>query len=73
MTTSNGTGRAGAATHRVVRNDEGQYSTWPAFRGLPVGWSDEGPAATREECLARIDAAWRDMRPASLRAAARGT
>ena len=73
MTASDGAARASAATHRVVRNGEGQYSIWPAYRALPAGWTEDGTAATRDECLARIDAAWRDMRPASLRATARGT
>lgn len=55
----------------VVRNDEEQYSIWPAERALPAGWQDAGFAGTREECLAHIDVVWTDMRPRSVREAAR--
>ncbi|MEH0823921.1 MULTISPECIES: MbtH family protein [unclassified Micromonospora] len=51
----------------VVRNDEEQYSIWPADRALPAGWHDAGFAGTREECLAHVDAVWTDMRPRSVR------
>ncbi|MET9522745.1 MbtH family protein [Streptomyces coeruleorubidus] len=53
--------------YRVVLNAEEQYSIWPAGRELPAGWSAEGTQGTREECLARIDEVWTDMRPLSLR------
>ncbi|MEU6908820.1 MbtH family NRPS accessory protein [Streptomyces coeruleorubidus] len=53
--------------YRVVLNAEEQYSIWPAVRELPAGWSAEGTQGTREECLARIDEVWTDMRPLSLR------
>ncbi|HEY0638140.1 MAG TPA: MbtH family NRPS accessory protein [Pseudonocardiaceae bacterium] len=52
---------------RVVRNDEEQYSVWWADRDLPAGWEPEGFEGTREECLARINEVWTDMRPRSLR------
>ncbi|MET7950179.1 MbtH family protein [Micromonospora sp. NPDC005324] len=54
----------------VVRNDEEQYSIWPAGRDLPAGWYDVGFAGTREECLAHIDTVWIDMRPRSVRESA---
>ncbi|MEE1738091.1 MbtH family NRPS accessory protein [Streptomyces sp. BE147] len=53
--------------YRVVLNTEEQYSIWRAGRELPAGWSAEGTEGTREECLARINDVWTDMRPASLR------
>ncbi|MGO4460103.1 MbtH family NRPS accessory protein [Streptomyces sp. NBC_00925] len=53
--------------HRVVLNDEEQYSIWWADRDLPAGWHAEGTEGTREECLARITELWTDLRPASLR------
>ncbi|MCJ1678506.1 MbtH family NRPS accessory protein [Streptomyces sp. APSN-46.1] len=53
--------------HRVVLNDEEQYSLWWADRELPAGWHAEGTEGTREECLARIAEVWTDMRPLSLR------
>ncbi|MGW0548471.1 MbtH family protein [Streptomyces altiplanensis] len=55
------------AVYRVVLNDEEQYSIWQAGRALPAGWSAEGTEGTREECLARINDVWTDMRPLSLR------
>lgn len=53
----------------VVVNDEGQYSIWPATRALPPGWREEGTRGSREECLARVEEIWTDMRPLSLRRA----
>lgn len=55
--------------HWVVRNDEEQYSVWPADLELPAGWSVAGPEASREECLDYIEKVWTDMRPKSLRVA----
>lgn len=54
---------------RVVRNDEEQYSLWPARRDLPAGWLDVGVGGTEEECLAYIETVWTDMRPRRLREA----
>jgi MbtH protein len=52
---------------QVVRNDEEQYSIWPADEDPPPGWHAEGTAGTDEECLDHIDAVWTDMRPRSAR------
>lgn len=52
----------------VVRNDEEQYSVWPADRDLPAGWVAEGGPGSREQCLAHVERVWTDMRPRSLRA-----
>ena len=54
-------------TYRVVRNDEDQYSIWPADRDNPPGWHDEGRTGTREQCLDHIAEVWTDMRPRSVR------
>ena len=51
----------------VVVNDEEQYSVWPAAGEPPAGWRQIGEPGTKEECLARIDELWTDMRPLSLR------
>ncbi|MFG2058174.1 MbtH family protein [Micromonospora sp. NPDC048930] len=53
----------------VVRNDEEQYSIWPADRELPAGWHDAGFTGARADCLAHVDEVWTDMRPRSLREA----
>jgi MbtH protein len=53
--------------YQVVLNDEEQYSIWAEGREIPAGWRAEGTAGSREECLARIDEIWTDMRPLSLR------
>lgn len=58
---------ANEAKHRVVINDEEQYSIWWAERALPPGWREAGFAGTREACLAHIESVWTDMRPLSLR------
>jgi len=51
---------------KVVVNDEGQYSIWPADRENALGWRDGGNSGTKEECLAYIKEVWTDMRPLSL-------
>ena len=53
--------------HRVVVNDEEQYSIWPQHKRNAPGWQDAGFAGTREECLDHIERVWRDLRPRSLR------
>jgi MbtH protein len=53
--------------YRVVINDEGQYSIWPAERSNPLGWNDAGKSGRKDECLAYIKEVWTDMRPLSLR------
>lgn len=52
---------------KVVVNDEGQYSIWPAYKEEPLGWHYAGKTGTKEECLAYIKEVWTDMRPKSLR------
>jgi MbtH protein len=55
------------ASYKVVVNDEGQFSTWPAERENPVGWRDGGRNGSKAECLAHIKEVWTDMRPIALR------
>ena len=58
-----------ARAYVVVRNDEDQYSIWPAFRNIPEGWHDEGVTGPNPVCLEYIEQVWTDMRPRSLRLA----
>ncbi len=53
--------------YRVVRNDEDQYSLWPADATPPLGWFIAGPAGSKARCLEHIARVWTDMRPKSLR------
>lgn len=55
------------ATFKVVINAEEQYSIWPAGRENALGWRNADFQGTKEECLARIEQLWTDMRPLSLR------
>jgi len=55
------------AQHRVVSNDEGQYSYWPVERPLPAGWYDVGIAGSKQDCLSYIERVWQDQLPRSLR------
>jgi MbtH protein len=50
----------------VLVNEEGQYSLWPAFLDVPLGWTATGPRGRRQTCLDWIDEHWTDMRPLSL-------
>jgi MbtH protein len=54
-------------TFRVVCNDEGQYSVWPADLAMPPGWRQTGFQGAKADCLAHIDEVWTDLRPRSLR------
>lgn len=57
------------AEHKVVVNDEDQYSIWPSDRAAPAGWRETGFSGDREQCLEHIESVWTDMRPRSLREA----
>ncbi len=61
--------REDTTIYEVVKNDEDQYSIWPADRELPAGWNTAGKSGTKAECLAFIEEVWTDMRPVSLREA----
>jgi MbtH protein len=54
-------------TFNVVINGEEQYSIWPEYKALPLGWRKEGFSGARRDCLDYIDRVWTDMRPKSLR------
>ena len=53
--------------YRVVVNHEEQYSIWPEWKEIPVGWRDAGMIGRKAECLAHVEKVWTDMRPLSLR------
>jgi MbtH protein len=53
--------------YKVVVNHEEQYSIWPAYRELPLGWKEAGKEGKKQECLAYIEEVWTYMRPLSLR------
>ena len=53
--------------YRVVVNHEEQYSIWPDFKEIPLGWRDVGRKGPKDDCLAYIKEVWTDMRPLSLR------
>jgi MbtH protein len=59
--------REDTTIYKVVLNHEEQYSIWPADRENAPGWNDEGVSGSKQECLARIEEVWTDMRPLSLR------
>ncbi|OLF14180.1 hypothetical protein BLA60_03260 [Actinophytocola xinjiangensis] len=52
---------------QVVRNDEEQYSIWPAGDAPPPGWHPVGFAGSEQECLDHIASVWTDIRPRSAR------
>lgn len=53
----------------VVMNHEEQYSIWPEYKDIPLGWTAVGKAGSKDECLEYIREVWTDMRPLSLRKA----
>jgi MbtH protein len=54
------------AIYHVLINDEGQYSLWPTFVDVPVGWTITLESESRRRCLDYIERHWTDMRPKSL-------
>ncbi len=54
-------------TYRVVVNHEEQYSIWPIYLPIPLGWNDTGKNGPKDECLSYVKEVWTDMRPLSLR------
>jgi uncharacterized protein YbdZ (MbtH family) len=59
--------REDTAVYKVVVNHEEQYSIWPDYKEMPLGWKDVGKSGLKPECLAYIKEVWTDMRPLSLR------
>lgn len=53
--------------YEVVMNHEEQYSIWPDYKDVPLGWSTVGKSGLKQECLDYIGEVWTDMRPLSLR------
>ena len=53
--------------YEVVVNHEEQYSIWPEYKTMPLGWSKVGKKGLKQECLDYIEEVWTDMRPLSLR------
>ncbi|MBI3688912.1 MAG: MbtH family protein [Actinobacteria bacterium] len=56
------------AAHRVVVNDEEQYSIWPTHLPDVPGWHGTGFVGSQQECLDHIEEIWTDLRPRSVRA-----
>lgn len=54
-------------TYLVLLNDEEQYSLWPAFAEVPMGWRTVSGPGPRDAMLDFINEHWVDMRPKSLR------
>jgi uncharacterized protein YbdZ (MbtH family) len=59
--------REDTTIYKVVVNHEEQYSIWPSYKEIPLGWKDVGKSGLKPECLAYIKDVWTDMRPLSLR------
>lgn len=53
-------------TFSVLVNAEGQHSLWPAFAGVPAGWTVAHGPTGRAACLDYVNANWTDLRPRSL-------
>jgi len=53
--------------YKVVLNHEEQYSIWPDYMEMPLGWKGAGKVGLKADCLAFIKEVWTDMRPLSLR------
>lgn len=53
-------------TFLVLINDEKQYSLWPSFVHVPLGWRTVHGPDVRQVCLDYVEANWTDMRPKSL-------
>jgi uncharacterized protein YbdZ (MbtH family) len=61
------TDREDTTVYKVVVNHEEQYSIWPIYKEIPLGWKEVGKSGQKSECLDYIKEVWTDMRPLSLR------
>src|SRR5262245_26688084 len=59
--------REDTTVYKVVVNHEEQYSIWPDYKDIPLGWKGVGKSGLKPECLDYIKEVWTDMRPLSLR------
>ena len=48
-------------------NNQEQYSIWPDYKDIPLGWRQAGNYGSKAGCLAHINKVWTDMKPLSLR------
>lgn len=53
--------------YRVVISEEDQYSIWPTWKEIPLGWKSVEKEGSKEECLSFIKETWVDMRPKALK------
>ena len=53
--------------YKCLINDEEQYSLWPLWKQIPLGWREVGITGSKEDCLNYIKEKWVDIRPKSLR------
>ncbi|MFY9619647.1 MAG: MbtH family NRPS accessory protein [Pyrinomonadaceae bacterium] len=44
--------------YKVVVNEQGVYSIWPADRENMLGWNDVGKSGTKQQCLSQIEELW---------------
>lgn len=58
--------REDTTIYKVVVNHEEQYSIWPDYKEMPLGWIAVGKSGLKPECLGYIKEVWTDMRPLSL-------
>lgn len=54
-------------TYKVLINEEGQHSLWPAFLNIPEGWSVIYGEESRKNCLEYINVNWIELQPKSLK------
>ena len=48
-------------TYKVLINEEGQYSLWPVFLDVPIGWNVVHEEASRHDCLQYVENTWTDL------------
>ncbi|MGF1426921.1 MbtH family protein [Kitasatospora sp. LaBMicrA B282] len=44
--------------YRVLVNEAGDFSLWPAFAAVPAGWTVALEPASRTECIDHINRNW---------------
>jgi MbtH protein len=48
---------------QVLKNDQQQYSLWPAFCAIPAGWQPVFGPGPQADCLSWLNENWHDIRP----------
>lgn len=51
------------ASFYVLKNNKTQYSLWPVFHEVPLGWDVVFGSETRQACIEYVEQHWHSIHP----------